>query len=78
MVEAWLMLDPAISLGFRPQLREAGARVLVTCRSGEEQLLSSLRKELDTEEMEVLRCHGNKAIYHFWDSHLGLMGINAG
>ena len=72
------MLDPAISLGFRPQLREAGARVLVTCRSGEEQLLSSLRKELDTEEMEVLRCHGNKAIYHFWDSHLGLMGINAG
>jgi hypothetical protein len=63
MVEAWLMLDPAISPGFRPQLREAGARVLVTCRSGEEQLLSSLRKELDTEELEVLRCHGNKAIY---------------
>ncbi|CAL1139109.1 unnamed protein product [Cladocopium goreaui] len=52
-----LITGGSSGLGFESALRlaEAGARVLVTCRSGEEQLLSSLRKELDTEEMEVLR-----------------------
>eukprot|EP00435_Cladocopium_sp_Y103_P066497 s147_g28.t1 len=52
-----LITGGSSGLGFESALRlaEAGARVLVTCRTGEEQLLSALRTELDTEEVEVLR-----------------------
>ena len=46
---------------------QAGARVVVTCRSGEEQLRAAYGK-LEAE-VEVLRCHGwmeNKKLAQFW------------